>query len=155
MDDAIGADARAVANRDVRKDDRAVTHRRVLADGNERTNRHPGTERRSGGNRRLGVNAGGRPPGRREHPDRSRERQIWIARPEHRAGRRRSIVAEDHGRRAREAQRFLVLRIGEKGQIAGAGILNAGDGIDVDVTASVEATSKTVRQISQFHEGQC
>ena len=58
-----------------------------------------------GGDRRPGVHARRRPVVGREDADRARERQVRIARPQHRARRRGAVVAQDDGRRPGGGQR--------------------------------------------------
>ncbi len=113
--------------------------------------RHVGAEpcvRRDG---RQRVDAGRRAPGGGEQADGPRKRQIRIARAQHRARRRRRVVLEDDGRRARGRQRLLVFRIGEEGDVAGLGILDAGHARDLDLAVAFEPALQPIRQFPQLH----
>ena len=68
--------------------------------GDERADRDVAAEPRVGGHGRQRVDARRRTPGGREQSDGARERQIRIARAQHRAGRRRRVVAKNDGRGA-------------------------------------------------------
>ena len=93
----------------------------------ERADRDVVADVRVGGDRRHRMDAGGGTPLGREEADGARKRQIRIARPQHRARRRRRVVSQDHRRGARPRQRRFVFRVGEKGEVARLGVLDAGD----------------------------
>ena len=111
---------------------------RAAADRRKRPDRHVAAEHRI---RRDGaelVDAGRRMRGGNEERQRVRKRQIGMLRAQHRARRRRRVLAEDHGGGARAAKRGRVFRVGEERDVALAGLLETGDAADLQTSVAFE-----------------
>ena len=103
------------------------------------------------GDGRQRVHPGRRTPGRSEQPDGARERQIGVARTQHRAGRRRRVVTENDRRGAVAGSSFSYFGLARKVMSPWAGILDPGDAHDVDVPVAFEPAIKPPGKLPQFH----
>ena len=145
MDHAVVADLRLAADGHVRMQHRARPDPRAVADDGKRADRGALADRGAGRDIGKAVNAGGRPPRVREELDGFGEREVGMARAQDRARGAFRAIAGNDGRRARPLQRHGVLGIAEKRQVAGAGILNPGDAVDLDVAVPFKTTAEPLR----------
>ena len=151
VEDAVNADPRAGTNRHVRKDDRAIADDHSFAHGDERADRHAIAQMRIVRHSRHPVHSRLRLPSWREDADCPRKREVRIRRPEDRARPCRRVVTEQDGRCTRGGHRWQVLRIRDEGEIAGAGVFDAGDAHDLNLAIAFEAAGELCRKVPQFH----
>ena len=129
----------------------AIADLRAGADHHQRTNRDVGAEARVRRDDRARMNAGRRPLVAAEHAQRVGKRPIGMRGAQHRAWRGRRIVGEDDCRGAGLRDQRTRTWIGEKGEIARAGVLDARHACDVEIAVAFEATVKPFGQIAKLH----
>src|SRR5689334_9896648 len=99
----------------------------------------------------MWVYTGGGAPVRSKQADRPGKSQIGIRGTKDRAwSRQRTWLQDDRGR-ARRRQQLLVLRVGDEGDIAGAGVLNACNSRDLDLTVPFQEAFESGSEIAEFH----
>ena len=100
-----------------------------------------------GGDGRHRVYARCGPPRRRKYRYRSGEGEVGIPRSQHRAGRRRRVVAQQHRRRLGVRHRRFVLGVGEKREIASLSVLDAGNANDFNLSIALEAAGEALSKL--------
>src|SRR4051812_43716821 len=96
------------------------------------------------------MDAVGRTHGAIEELERARERQVRMLGAEHRARRALGALAEDHGGRPGRAQEGRVFPVGEEGEVAGAGVLDPGNAMNLGVAVSVDAALEARSNVPQL-----
>jgi hypothetical protein len=87
----------------------------------------------------------------REQRDGTREREIRVGRPQHRAGRRFRLVAEKNSRGFCHPESGSVFVVRKKGEIAGASRLDAGDPVDVQGSVTFQPALEAFGEFSERH----
>ncbi len=150
MNDAVVTDRGIAADRDV------GVHNRARTDGCPFFDDREWTDGRIGGNactgtdecRRMHTRRG--PVASREEADRLGEREVRILRPQHRAGGSFGVLTQDHGGRASALQRSGIFAVGEEGDVAGLGLVDAGDTLDDEVAVTFEAALEPGGKIGEL-----
>src|SRR5688572_11720011 len=62
------------------------------------------------------------------------------------------VIAGDHRRRGGPPERRRVSGIGEKREVAGAGVFDSGDLVDLDVAVSFKTTGEPLSDVAQLQE---
>src|SRR5688572_3580654 len=62
------------------------------------------------------------------------------------------VIAGDHRRRGRPPQRRGVFGIAERREVAGAGVLDSGDLVDLDVAVPFKTTGEPLSDVAQLQE---
>ena len=150
--EAIGADARARTDDDVRVEHGAAANVGAGAHDSERSDRHVVAKTGVRRDDRAGMNTWRRHLVTPEHTQRISERSVRVGRAQHRAWRGQGIVAEDDCRCAGLREQRRVFRIGEKGEIARAGVLDARRACDVEIAVAVETTVEPFGEIAKLQE---
>jgi hypothetical protein len=94
------------------------------------------------------MDAGGRAVVGREQRHRARERQVGIVGAQHGARRRGAARPQDRRRGACRGQRLLVFRIGDERQIAGPGVVDAGDAQDLEIAVALQTGAETGGEVA-------
>jgi hypothetical protein len=168
LDDDAVANANAFANRDTRVNGAIVAYLRSLSDGDmgihdraladanpvtengERANGSASAEGHAFADGREAMGARGGPDGLVEETNGPGEREVRMRGTQHRTRRGLGPLAKDHSRRARPAQLRRILGIREEGQVAGPGVLDAGNPANIDVAVAFETAIDAGREILEF-----
>ena len=120
-------------------------------DDHEWADGHAAADTRIGGDDRRRVHAGGRPLVAAEQRQRIGKRPIGMRRSQHRARGRRRIVGQDDRARPGPLRGLRVLRVGEKRQVARAGLIERGDARDLDRAIALEAAAQAGGKVGKRH----
>ena len=149
---AVGAEHGVVADDHVRVQHAAGADAGATADHDQRADGDAGLEHGVGGDDRARVDAGRQRSRRREGLGGAGERQVRIGDAQHRARRRRRVGIEDHGRGpGRRPAAAAYFGIGDEGDVARAGLLDAGHAGHLDGAIAVEHGPEPLGQLPQGH----
>src|SRR5687768_14646261 len=131
-------------------DDGARAEDDTRPDDGQRSHVNVRTQARRGMDHGCRMDSGDRPCLRMQQRRRARIGEVWVRRQE--AGQRRlDRGGEDDGGGPRGGEAGRVLAVGDEGQVAGPGILDAGHAVYFDRAVPPQRAAEPVRQVAEDH----